>query len=65
MVHDLRVVLRLADVDANEGAGREPHPSAVILDGTILQSTPESGHRADGGPDADSGMRPGLHRGAS
>jgi transposase len=46
MVHDLRAVLRLADVEANEGAGRGPHPSAVILDGTILQSTPESGHRA-------------------
>jgi transposase len=46
MVHDLRAVLRLADVDANGGTGRRPHPSAVILDGTILQSTPESGHRA-------------------
>lgn len=46
MVHDLRAVLRLADVDAKGGAGRNPHPSAVIFDGTILQSTPESGHRA-------------------
>jgi len=46
MVHDLRAVLRLADVDARGGTGREPQPSAVILDGTILQSTPESGHRA-------------------
>jgi len=46
MVHDLRTVLRLADVDAHDGAGRGPHPSAVILDGTILQSTPEIGHRA-------------------
>jgi transposase len=46
MVHDLRAVRRLADVDAKGGAGRGPHPSAVILDGTILQSTPESGHRA-------------------
>jgi transposase len=46
MVQDLRAVLRLADVDAKGGAGRDPHPSAVILDGTILQSTPESGHRA-------------------
>jgi transposase len=46
MVHDLRTVLRLADVEAKGGAGRDPHPSAVILDGTILQSTPESGHRA-------------------
>lgn len=46
MVHDLRAVLRLADVKAKDGAGRDPHPSAVILDGTVLQSTPESGHRA-------------------
>jgi transposase len=46
MVQDLRAVLRLADVDAKGGAGRGPHPSAVVLDGTILQSTPESGHRA-------------------
>lgn len=46
MVHDLRVVLRLADVDAKDGAGRGPHPSAVVLDGTVLRSTPESGHRA-------------------
>jgi transposase len=46
MVHDLRAILRLTDVNAKDGAGREPHPSAVILDGTILQSTPESGHRA-------------------
>jgi transposase len=46
MVHDLRAVLRLADVDAKDGAARGPHPTAVILDGTVLQSTPESGHRA-------------------
>ena len=46
MVHDLRTVLRLADVAAKGAAGRGPHPSAVILDGTVLQSTPESGHRA-------------------
>jgi transposase len=46
MVHDLRVVLRLADVDAKDGAGRAPHPTAVVLDGAVLQSTPESGHRA-------------------
>ena len=46
MVHDLRVLLRLADVDAKDGAGRAPQPTAVILDGTVLQSTPESGHRA-------------------
>jgi transposase len=36
---DLRVVLRLAD-------GRDPQPTAVILDGRTLQSTPERGHRA-------------------
>jgi transposase len=46
MAYDLRVVLRLADVDAKGGVGRGPHPSAVILDGAVLQSTPESGHRA-------------------
>jgi transposase len=39
MVHDLREVLRLA-------VGREPTPSAVILDSRTLQSTPESGRRA-------------------
>lgn len=39
MVHDLREILRLA-------AGREPTPSAVILDSRTLQSTPESGGRA-------------------
>ncbi len=39
MVHDLRAVLREAD-------GRDPQPTAVILDGRTLQSTPESGHRA-------------------
>src|SRR4051794_36274903 len=37
--HDLRVILRLV----NE---REPQPSAAILDGRTLQSTPESGDRA-------------------
>src|ERR687884_257317 len=37
MVHDLRAVLRLADVDAKDGAGQAPHPSAVILDGPVLQ----------------------------
>ena len=46
MVHDLRAVPRLADVEAKGGAGRGPHPSAVVLDGTVLQSTPESGPRA-------------------
>ncbi len=44
MVHDLRLILRIA-------AGKEPYPSAVILDSRTLQSTPESGHRGgyDGG----------------
>jgi transposase len=39
MVHDLRMLLRLAQ-------GRSADPSAVILDGRTLQSTPESGARA-------------------
>lgn len=39
MAHDLRALLR-------EAAGREPAPTAVILDGKTLQSTPESGARA-------------------
>jgi transposase len=39
MVHDLRALLRL-------GEGRAPEPSAVVVDGRTLQSTPESGHRA-------------------
>ena len=39
MVHDLRVVLRMA-------AGRDEQPSAAIFDGRTLQSTPESGTRA-------------------
>jgi transposase len=39
IVDDLRAMLRLA-------AGRAPQPTAVILDGRTLQSTPESGHRA-------------------
>ena len=39
MVHDLREILRLA-------VGREPTPTAVVLDGRTLQSTPESGGRA-------------------
>lgn len=39
MVHDLRVVLRVA-------ADREEQPTAVILDGRTMQSTPESGGRA-------------------
>lgn len=39
MVHDLRMLLRLA-------VGRSAEPTAVILDGRTLQSTPESGGRA-------------------
>jgi transposase len=39
MADDLRALLR-------EAAGRDPQPTAVILDGRTLQSTPESGHRA-------------------
>lgn len=39
MVHDLRVMLRLAD-------GREEEPTAAIFDSRTLQSTPESGARA-------------------
>ena len=39
MAHDLREVLRVA-------MEKPAQPSAVILDGRTLQSTPESGHRA-------------------
>ena len=39
MVHDLRELLRMAE-------GRDPQPSAAIIDSRTLQSTPESGHRA-------------------
>jgi transposase len=39
MAHDLREILRLA-------AGRTSTPSAAILDGRTIQSTPESGTRA-------------------
>lgn len=39
MVHDLRVLLRLAK-------GKKEQPSAAIFDGRTLQSTPESGERA-------------------
>ena len=39
MAHDLRELLRVA-------AGRNQTPSAVVLDGRTLQSTPESGGRA-------------------
>lgn len=39
MAHDLRILLRLKD-------GRKADPSAIILDGRTLQSSPESGARA-------------------
>lgn len=39
MVNDLRELLRML-------AGRDPQPTAAILDSRTLQSTPESGHRA-------------------
>src|SRR5215213_5108081 len=39
IVHDLRRLLRLA-------AGRDAEPTAAILDGRTLQSSPESGARA-------------------
>lgn len=39
MAHDLRELLRLTQ-------GRDKAPSAVVLDGRTLQSTPESGPRA-------------------
>jgi len=39
MVHDLRVLLRLAK-------GKKERPSATIFDGRTMQSTPESGERA-------------------
>jgi transposase len=39
MVHDLRALLR-------EAEGRDPDPTAVVLDARTLRSTPESGHRA-------------------
>jgi len=39
LAHDLRAVLRIAQ-------GREPQPTAVILDSRTLQSSPESGSRA-------------------
>ena len=38
IANDLRLILRMA-------AGKEPFPSAAILDSRTLQSTPESGHR--------------------
>jgi transposase len=39
LVHDLRALLRVA-------AGRDSLPTAVVLDGRTLRSTPESGPRA-------------------
>ena len=39
MCHDLRVLVRLTQ-------GRNPQPTAAILDGRTVQSTPESGARA-------------------
>src|SRR5205807_7094246 len=48
IVHDLRAVLRFA-------AGRDPEPTAAILDGRTIQSTPESGGRA--GYDGDKRRR--------
>jgi transposase len=39
LAHDLRKMLRFL-------AQKEPHPTAVILDGRTMQSTPESGSRA-------------------
>src|SRR5581483_6420560 len=39
VAHDLRMILRMA-------AAREAQPTAAILDGRTLQSTPESGGRA-------------------
>ncbi len=39
MVHDLRVLLRVA-------SGRAPQPTAAIFDGRTVQSTAESGARA-------------------
>ena len=39
MVHDLRALLRMTE-------DRAPAPTAVVLDGRTLQSTPESGSRA-------------------
>ena len=44
IVHDLRELLRVA-------GGRKPQPTAVVLDGRTVQSTPESGPRTPaGGP---------------
>ena len=40
LVHDLRVLLQRLE------RGRNPEPTAVVIDTRTLQSTPESGHRA-------------------
>jgi transposase len=51
LVHDVRLLLRILQ-------GRNPHPSAVILDSRTLPSTPESGHRGDTmGPSGGGGGR--------
>ena len=52
IVHDLRELLRVA-------GGRKPQPTAAILDGRPLQSTPESGGRAgyDSRERGQSGLR--------
>lgn len=39
IVHDVRTLIRTAE-------GRSEQPSAVVMDGRTMQSTPESGHRA-------------------
>jgi transposase len=39
MVHDLRAILRLLE-------GRDPDPTAAVIDSRTLQSSPESGSRA-------------------
>jgi transposase len=39
LAHDLRTLLRVLK-------GRQPHPSAAILDARVIQSSPESGARA-------------------
>ena len=39
MAHDLRALLRAA-------GGRDPEPTAIVLDARTVRGTPESGHRA-------------------
>lgn len=43
MVHDLRVVLRLAEVEAKQGQGRAPHPTAMILMVPRSRARPKAG----------------------